>query len=343
MINRDVNLNSNWEIQQVDIKSNEWANLISKFDHLIFQDVVWIEVLEKGFNGEACCLILKKDYVIVGGMAGIILKVLFVKLAYFNIPYGGIIGESPQGNILATLLSDFSKKKGICKVRINNRYDKDILDCDGFHKITRETFLLDLNNKTYDQLWDEFKPSIRRDVRRAERNGLQLKEAQNLADVKEFYSLYLQSMTRNSTMAKYPLSFFEDVFNSIICERKGAILLATMGNNIIAGVLLIDSADISYYFIAGSKTETLKLLPNDFLINAAIRRAIEKGIDLFDFMGTGGNDEALEYFKLKWGAKPMALAIYDLEPIPIMASIWNVGNQIKEIKLIRTIINFFRK
>ena len=343
MIDIDVKNFPEWEIVQVDIKSNEWLWLISQYNHLVFHEPVWFEILEKGFNGKTCCLVFRKNSHIVGGMSGIIIGVLFIRFLYFNIPYGGIFGEVPENGMLNAFLKDFAKRKKICRIRIINSPGSEINKEFGLKKMIQDTFILDLRNLSFEQLWKGFKPAIRRDVRKAERNNIVIEEAKSIIDVKVFYSLYQQSMARNSSFAKYPFDFLKGIFETLISQKKGTILLARKDQDYIAGVLLLDSVHLCSYYMAGSKTDTLKYLPNDLLIHAAIKRAIENGFEMFDFMGTDGHDPALEHFKLKWGALRVPITIYDLETIPMLLRIWDFTNNMKRIKTMRTIFEWVRQ
>ena len=118
-----INTQQDWVIKEIDVNSKEWSELLLNNDHSIFQKELWATILKDGFKGDICCIIICKNSEIVGGMLGIILKILFFKLLYFNLPVGGIIGDSPEADMLSKLLNEFAIKKGVCKIRINSEPD----------------------------------------------------------------------------------------------------------------------------------------------------------------------------------------------------------------------------
>ena len=123
-----------------------------------------------------------------------------------------------------------------------------------------------------------------------------------MENINIFYKLYLASMERNRAMAKYPLHWFEALYEIVTKKGLGAILIAELDEVAIAGVVLINSASSVHYFHNGSQYEYLKFCPNELLVHSSIENAVEKRMSFFDFMGSDPKDLSLLRFKEKWGS-----------------------------------------
>jgi lipid II:glycine glycyltransferase (peptidoglycan interpeptide bridge formation enzyme) len=330
---------TDWQLTEVDPKGEEWHNLLSTNAHLLFHEPLWATVNEEGFSpAKTCCLILQRDGQSVGGMLGSIIRTLWAKLLYINIPYGGVIGQSPPDKKLATLLKDFCKKKGVARVSINAFPKLAESPQDGFRVTPLETAMLELQGRPPEEIWNDYKANIRRDIRKAERNSVTVEEASHPDQAGTFYSLYLDSMRRNEALPKYSPQWVESILKRVVSEGKGTLLLAHREEKPIAGVLIVDSETASHYLLGGSKTEALRYCPNDLLLNAAIMRAAEKGLEYFDFLPSGPDDVALQRFKSKWGSSPFPADACTLQTRPLIMAAWNLAYRLAATRPARAIL-----
>jgi hypothetical protein len=258
-------------------------------------------------------------------MLGFARRLLGVKLLFINVPYGGVIGEAPAGQELSRLLADFARCEGIARLRLVDSPSVAPTPAEGFQVTPDHTHLLFIKNQTYEEIWVGFPSAIRRNVRKAERHGLIVEEAQGIAAVEEFYPLYLEAMRRNYTVPKYGRAFITAVYQHLIVPGTGALFLARLAGQAIAGILVVDSPHMSHYVMGGSFTATLPSRPNDLLFHTAIKRTVEKGFAAFDFLPSGANDSALTHFKAKWNAQPTPAQTLTLVTRPIVMRGWNVA------------------
>jgi lipid II:glycine glycyltransferase (peptidoglycan interpeptide bridge formation enzyme) len=178
-----------------------------------------------------------------------------------------------------------------------------------------------------EKIWEGYKKNIRRDVRKAQKSGVAIRQGASTGDVHAFCKLYLASMERNRAMAKYPLRWFEALYEIIIKRGLGTIALAEVNNEAIAGAVLIYSSTSTHYFHNGSQYEFLKFCPNELLIHHALEEAIEKKNAWFDFMGSDPSDLPLLHFKEKWGGQSMDLRTYVKDYHPMKCKIWELGKR----------------
>ena len=129
-------------------------------------------------------------------------------------------------------------------------------------------------------------------------------------------------------MAKYPLRWFEAIYEMMTKTGLGAILLAELNETVIAGAVLIYSPSSMHYFHNGSQDEFLKFCPNELLVHSSIENAVEKKISFFDFMGSDPTDLSLLRFKEKWGSQSVDLRTYVKDYRPLRSKIWELGKRV---------------
>ena len=264
----------------------------------------------------------------MGGLLGFAFRSLWAKLGFFSYPYGGVIGEAPDGAELARLLRTLAEVSGLSRLRLTEFPRLPDVEVDGFDSVPMRTHVLDFAGRDYETIWKDFKSRVRRDVRKSERSGVTVREASTQADLEAFYDLYLDSMKRNRAIAKYSLALVKAIFEEYGALERCSVLLARRDDVDIAGVLVVDSADVSHYLMGGSNPEGFQYCPTDLLLHTAIRRAVERGLAAFDFLPSGEDDTALESFKSKWGAAPLGLTVHTAVVRPIAMATWDLAFQL---------------
>lgn len=291
---------------------------------------------------------LKENGETLGGMAGFIYQVAFVRLMYLSLPYGGVVGESPPADELSAMLRGYAREKGVARIHI--AMSPGMPDplagapTSAFRSIEMATHMLPFEGRDADQQWNAFKGGVRRNIRKAEKSQLEVTAAKSATEARTFYDMYVESMRRNNTVAKYPAAFVDEIFRTII-ERddRGVLLLAMHEGNTVAGMLLVDSQRMSHYLMGGSQTEALHLRPNDLLFWHAIRRSIERGHDAFDFLPSGPDDDNLDRFKGKWGSSRVEIPVYEIITSKARMKLFSIAYKAAESSVGRKVVNAMRK
>jgi CelD/BcsL family acetyltransferase involved in cellulose biosynthesis len=148
-----------------------------------------------------------------------------------------------------------------------------------------------------------FHPSqVQRNIRRAEREGLTVRQATRPEDLTgTFYGLHLRTRRRQGVPVQ-PRRFFRLLWEYAISTGLGSVLIVeSSARPIAAAVFLAWNGTVIYKFGA-SDASAWSLRPNHLLIWHAIRAACEEGDRWFDFGRTDAGHEGLRDFKLSWGA-----------------------------------------
>jgi CelD/BcsL family acetyltransferase involved in cellulose biosynthesis len=144
---------------------------------------------------------------------------------------------------------------------------------------------------------------VRRNVRRAERERLEVRMGQAATDLtRTFYELHVQTRRRLGVPVQ-PRRFFTELWARMLEPGLGWLALAYSGNRPVAGaVFLAWQRSITYKFGA-SDPAFWRLRPNHLLFWSAIRRGCEDGYRHFDFGRTDLADHGLRAFKDGWGTR----------------------------------------
>ena len=129
-----------------------------------------------------------------------------------------------------------------------------------------------------DRLWREsYSKACRKNVNRAEREGVTVREARDVADIAEFHRIYIQTMKRNAALDAY---FFErDYFRAIFEELPAGarFALAEHDGRVIAATLYLHDSDDVYSYLGGADHDHQHLRPTNAVIHDTIRWAGEQG------------------------------------------------------------------
>jgi hypothetical protein len=313
------------ELKVFESPGPEWDDFASRHTDLVFYQSIWGEVLRKGLGGQPLYFYLRDGGEMVAGLPGVLLNFKIIKILYASIPYGNMIGDLSYFPAFMDLLEQEFKRKGIDQVRITESPFSKSYQPISFKSLTAKCTLLDLRGLNKENIWEGYKKNIRRDFRKAQKSGVAIRQGASTEDVRIFSRLYLASMERNRAMAKYPLQWFEALYEMIIKGGLGTIALAEVGNEAIAGAVLIHSQTSTHYFHNGSQYEFLKFCPNELLIHDALEKAIEKKNSYFDFMGSDPLDLPLLHFKEKWGSQSIDIQTYVKDYHPVKCKIWELG------------------
>jgi CelD/BcsL family acetyltransferase involved in cellulose biosynthesis len=150
-------------------------------------------------------------------------------------------------------------------------------------------------------------------VKKAARHGVRLRTAETVADLRSWYSLYLETM-RPHAVPPRPFGFFAAIWDILRPLNLARLTLAERpaGNHaaIVAGSFFLMSSATVLYAFNGRRRSELSLRPNDFIQWHAIHDACHNGFRRYDFGEVTDDQRGLAEFKSKWQAEPKSLFRY---------------------------------
>ena len=153
-----------------------------------------------------------------------------------------------------------------------------------------------------DAMWKAVGPKVRNQVRRAEKQGLEIRvDTGERLDM--FYRLYSHNM-RDLGSPAAPRRLFTHAFECFGARAK--LITLWLGDQAVAGAVWLHSGRTAYVPWASSLRRFFSLSPNNLLYWEAIRMACEARCREFDF-GRSTIDSGPYRFKTQWGAQPQQL------------------------------------
>ncbi|MRT93420.1 GNAT family N-acetyltransferase [Ancylomarina sp. 16SWW S1-10-2] len=184
--------------------------------------------------------------------------------------YGGLylIGEGDFNSILDEFYSKFEKwaisQNVISEFIRFDLYSKSREKFNGEVSHNNENIVCDLR-KGKDQLWKEFKPKVRNNVRKAVKNDLSLVLDLDGKQIEAFLDIYYGTMDRLMANEKY--YFKREFFERIHDKLKGHFVYfyAKKGNQILSVDLVLISDHKIYSFLSATDRDSFQYRPNDFV------------------------------------------------------------------------------
>ncbi len=146
-------------------------------------------------------------------------------------------------------------------------------------KVTKEfqTLLIDLT-KSLEVIWEKDLDANRRNmIRKAEKNGVIVKEQKNLTD---FYSFYY-SANKRLGLPVYPEELIKELF-ALSDNIHFLVLDACFQDAIISNIVVVYDKDYSLYWLGNNHSDLSNLGQGELLQWEAIKRMKEKGCKYYD-------------------------------------------------------------
>ncbi len=188
----------------------------------------------------------------------------------------------------------------------------------------QNTVLIDLSPPE-EALLAAMKAKWRYNIRLARRRGVRV-ERGNDASLETFYRLYRTTSRRNRFLIR-PRPYYLDAWRTFLHTEppRAALLLAYLGEQPIAGVMLFFFGETAWYMYGASDNEHRNAMPNHLLQWEAMRLAKERGCLTYDMWGAPNtfapSDSMWGVYTFKvgfGGVTRLGLGAYDYPARPLM-------------------------
>ncbi|MBN2583280.1 MAG: GNAT family N-acetyltransferase [Planctomycetes bacterium] len=299
----------------------------------LFQQPVWLKVLEPlGYETAYYCL--EEDGRIRLAQPAAHMRLGFFHMLYCGLPYGMAAGDTSRMAELIERLPAAARREGAHRIRMShNLYDPEVTLSTGYDVQEHVQQVLHFAGRGEEQLWNDFKGRVRRDVRLAERRGVVVEEARDAAARDALFAMYSATMVRNESFNVWSRPMIERMWE-LICEPgQGEMLLARHEGEPLAGIATFYSGKRCFYFLGASSGAKRSLCPNDAVIWEGIRRAVARGCDDFDFMISSRDDQPLIDFKAKWSTDSHPFRFYERDLSSLHCKAWQLAFKIARTHL----------
>lgn len=158
-------------------------------------------------------------------------------------------------------------------------------------------------------IWRKRSKMLHRNIAKAERSGLVVREARTEADLRRFYALYLEAMRRHRSLPR-PYSQVKLSHTLLGPSGRSKVFLVDHGAHTHAAGLFHRFGDTVDLLYNGSDTAGFALRANNALYWHVLRWSIEEGVRRFDF-GPAWPESSLGRFKSQWSAVQVPEYRYD--------------------------------
>jgi len=286
-------------IKTLDVANySRWDDFVqASIDSTFFHQAGWKEVIERAFGHKTFFLYVENDGKITGILPLVHINSLFFGNTLVSIApcvYGGIVANDEQSYLkLDNEACRLAEKLGVDCLEMRNRVQK-------------------TPNRPYKKLYVSFRKELNPDV---ENNFLAIPRKQRAmvrkgidagltsvidSNIDRIYRAYSESV-RNLGTPVFSKKYFQtlkDVFAEQ-CE----VLTVEHNGQLIASVMSFYFKDEILPYYGGGTDLARELKGNDFMYWEVMRRAVEKGVKIFDYgrskIGTGSYS-----FKKNWGFTP---------------------------------------
>jgi CelD/BcsL family acetyltransferase involved in cellulose biosynthesis len=165
-----------------------------------------------------------------------------------------------------------------------------------------------------DRVRERFSRSMARNIARAEREGVTVRQATDARDLDAFYRLHAETRRRQGVPVQ-PRRFFNLLWSRLVESGLAFILLADVGaSQAVAGALFLAGGGTTIYKFGASDVSSLRFRPNHLIFWTAIQQACARADHRFDFGRTDLGNRGLRDFKSGWGAEERPLRYSTLAP-----------------------------
>lgn len=158
-----------------------------------------------------------------------------------------------------------------------------------FHLHAELTNVLNLH-KTEEELLAAMRKKTRYEVRQAQKLGIQVTTSTDVANIKAFYGLQVDTAKRQS-FVPFSLSYLEKQFASFAAGDQVILYTAKLGDQLLAQAFIIFYGhEAAYHY--GASTEVGRQYPGAYLIQwTAIQEAKKRGLNQYNFWGVAPADQ----------------------------------------------------
>ena len=210
-------------------------------------------------------------------------------------------------NALMQYYDEFVKKKALfTEIRMqskNPQFDSLILK-NGYIFEDHFNAIINLKNRSIEDLWGQIKRDKKRGIQKAEKSGLIIEECTRREDIQMIFKLISETYN-NARVPLSDISLFYSAYDILVPIKMAQFLVAKYKDEYIATQIALMYKKTIYAWYTGTNKEYSSYHPGDLLIWHLLKWGIENGYEVFDFGGGGTNNKNinLREYKARFGTE----------------------------------------
>jgi len=154
-----------------------------------------------------------------------------------------------------------------------------------------------------------FRSSVRRNIRKAERAGVQVRLSGSWEDLLRFCRLNDLTRRRHG-LPPQPRRFFRNFHQHVLTANRGVVVLAELNGQAVAAAVFVHFGGQAFFKYGASDPRHQDVRPNDLVMSEAIRWSARQGCRRLCLGRAEPENEGLRRFKMGWGASEREIAYY---------------------------------
>ena len=300
------------EATLVDARDAAWREyLLAHADALPYHHPAWLDTLAEVYGYEPRAAVVRAaSGEIAGGIPLVEVGGRIRARRWISLPFTDLCpplaGPGVDEHALGAAVEQLRSERGVSSLEI--RAPLAGSEARGEQRGVRHVLQL----RDPDELFAAFRSQVRRNIRKAEKSGVEIREAGSRDDLVRTYFALHADTRRRLGVPPQPRRFFDRLWHNVVDAGLGYLLLAYHGGTAIAGAVFLEWNGHVVYKYGASDREHWPLRPNNLLFWECIRRSAARGARTLDFGRTDLEDEGLRAFKESWGAPEQPLVYTSL-------------------------------
>lgn len=307
-------------LERIPLEEADWQTLDAYPDRTIHQTLPWLRFLQQTQQGEPVVALLREGEEIVGCFTGMVIRKLGLR----------ILGSPFPG--WTTSYMGFNLRGGICRREALSAlipFAFEQLRCVHLEVMDRrltpdEGLLLGLSYSPFrgyeidltcseEALFARMTGACRRCIRKAEREGVRIEEAEDAGFADDYYAQLQDVFAKQGRTPTYPLSRVKALIEHLGTTGRLLLLRARDPEGRCIATGIFPAMNDTMYFWGGASWRAHQILrPNEAIQWHAMRYWKSRGITRYD-MGGGGR------YKEKYGGEPICVPWFRLSRFRLLA------------------------
>lgn len=163
------------------------------------------------------------------------------------------------------------------------------------------------------ELMTRFASPVRRALRKAERSGVRVLIVANRQAIRDFYQLHVQTRRRHG-LPPQPASFFYNIYEHVIRQGLGFVVLARHGSHVVAAAIFFRFGKNALFKYGASDKKFQEFRANNLVMWHGIQVSARSGAEKLHFGRTDYENDGLRRFKLCWNTEEETLDYFRVDP-----------------------------
>jgi len=308
------------EFHKLPGRPDDWDTRIRRFDtKTLFHESAWLDhVLTIHPQGRIDYFDIKDGAETVGYHCGLVIRKMGIPI--HGSPLGGT-GTNFMGPLVPADIDQRAVVQGLARLLGPRHYlhmelshywlDRVVMEECGFHVYDSVTHVIPIPDSE-EAAWNNMKGTARNRARKAEKNGLIIEEVEDLAIVHHFFEQFIEVYGKQGMSTPFGEDRPQSLFDCLMPAGRLMPLWVKYEDEVIAAGLFPYDEKCIYFWGAASWLKHQKLCPNEFLHWNVIKRAVAKGIPLYNMCG------GTSQFKDKFGGEDVPYVHYSKSALPLL-------------------------